>query len=78
LGSPGGEIAPHIGVALPHAGTSDRPVVVESALEQLVETDGLMGAVDIANADMGDTEAQLLCPVARSADRWPERRAGQA
>jgi hypothetical protein len=77
----GGEIPPHIGVALPHADADDRPVIVEPALAQLVEIGGLTGAADIADADMGDAGAQLLCPAVRSADRWPElpeRRAGQA
>ena len=46
-------------LAVEHAGADDRPVVVAAGIEQLVEIDGLMGAVEIADAEMQDAGREL-------------------
>ena len=44
-------------VAVEHAGADERPVVVAPGIEQVVEIDRLMGAVEIADAEMHDAGA---------------------
>ncbi len=52
-----GELGAHVDVVFAHAGADDRPVVIASRSEQIVEIDRLMGAVEIADADVNDSGA---------------------
>ncbi len=42
-------------VGWPHARADQRPVVIEPEVEQVIEIDGLMRAMEIADAEMHDT-----------------------
>ena len=51
-------------LAVEHAGADQRPVMIAAGVEEVVEIDGLMGAVEIADAEMQDAGAQIGAPVA--------------
>ena len=61
-----GELLAGDGIRRHHAGADDRPVVVTSHAEQVVEIDGLMRAVKIADSEMQDAGAQRPWVVAGS------------
>ena len=47
-------------LAVEHAGADERPVVVEAGIEQIVEIDRLVRAMEIADAEMQDAGASAL------------------
>ena len=58
-------------LAVEHAGPDDRPVMVVAGVEQIVEIDRLMRAMEIADAEMHDAAVQRRC--GRNAARRPWR-----
>ena len=48
-------------LAVEHAGADHRPVVVAAGVEQVVEIDRLMRAMEIADAEMHDAGLQVDC-----------------
>ena len=65
----GFERAAHLPVVRPHPGAEERPVEVAAGVEQVVEIDGLMRPVEIADPDMQDAGAQPRPVVGRPGDR---------
>ncbi len=53
------QLLAHGFVGLAHAGADERPVVVEADVEQVVEIDGLVGAMEIADAEMHDAGGEI-------------------
>ena len=51
------ELLAHVDVGVAHARADERPVVVVAGVEQVVEIDRLMGAVEVADADVEDAGA---------------------
>ncbi|OIQ70133.1 hypothetical protein GALL_482580 [mine drainage metagenome] len=47
----------HLGIAFAHTGANQRPVVAKARVEQVVQIDRLMGAVEGAGSEMDDTDA---------------------
>jgi hypothetical protein len=50
---------------LPNAGTDQRPIVVESEIEQIVEIDGLVRTVEISYTEMHDAGMQRPAVIGR-------------
>ena len=63
-----GELVAHDGVVVPHAGADERPIMVASGAEQVVEIDRLVRAVKVADAEMHDARAELGTPIVRDAN----------
>jgi hypothetical protein len=59
----------HQFVGVAHAGSDDRPVEVGAGVEQFVEINRLMGAMEIADADMKDARLELASRVSGRGDR---------
>ena len=58
-----------LGVVFHHTRAEDAPVVRTAKRDQIVEIDGLMGAVEVAHADMQDARADSGGVIARLRDR---------
>ncbi len=55
-------------LALEHAGADDRPVMSVARVEQIVEIDRLMRAVEIADAEMQDAGLEVVARIFRHGD----------
>jgi hypothetical protein len=53
-----GEFLAHHLVGRQHACTDNRPVMIEAHVEEIIEIDGEMGAVEIANAEMDNARRE--------------------
>ena len=62
------QFLPHGFVRRQDPGADDRPVMVAAGVEKIVEIDGLMGAMEIADTEMDDAGRQIGLPVAGYSD----------
>jgi hypothetical protein len=68
------ELPAHSLVALANACTYDCPITVESEIEEIVEINGLMGSVEIADSDMKDACLELTPIITGNGNSLGERR----
>ena len=64
------ELLPSDLLAVEHAGADDRPVMTGAGVEQIVEIDRLVRAMEIADAEMHDAGRQRGAIVFRRSDAW--------
>ncbi len=57
-------------LAVEHARADDRPIMSEASIEQIVEINGLVRAVKIADAEMHDAGLERRAVVMRAGDIW--------
>ena len=55
-------------LAFEHAGADQRPVMADARIEQVVEIDGLVRAVEIADAEMHDAGFECRAVILRTGD----------
>ncbi len=65
------ELRAHVDVRLAHARADERPVVVGAGVEKVVEIDRLMGAMEVADADVDDSRLEIGAPIFRDRDTAP-------
>ena len=63
------QIRAHAVIGLPHTGADQSPVMVEAEIEQIVEIDRLMGAMEIADAEMHDASPERAGIIGRHGGR---------